>query len=321
MIKEPMLAGKGEGGKLETLLPHLVYPCLLSMKLDGIRAIVDKNSAGKVDLYSRRLKLIPNELTRTHFGKPEMYGADGELIVGSPFAEDVFHRTDSGVMSSVNKRHDPKAVFYMFDDFTRPELPFEKRIAIVESRVKEFKAAGMRVGLVPHIEAKRADDVIAFNAKCLKAGYEGIMVRSLVGQYKFGRSSLSQGWLLKAKPREDFEATCIGWVEGMTNTNVAETNELGRTKRSSHKAGKIGRGTLGALMCRTVEGIEFQVGNGPGLTEEIRAALYRVRDTLPGRIIKCSSLPIGVKDKPRHPQMPGAQFKALMQGFRSEFEE
>ena len=39
---------------------------------------------------------------------------------------------------------------------------------------------------------------------------------------------------------EDFEAQVTGFIEQMTNTNVAEKDELGHSKRSSAKAGMVG---------------------------------------------------------------------------------
>lgn len=314
MIKEPMLAGSAEGQQLNTLLPHLTRLLknesgLISMKLNGHRVIVDDREKG-IHLYARSGKLVQNEATQNHFGRAELLGLDGEIIVGPPNVETVWNATSSGIKTI---RFDPKATFYVFDDFTKPQLPYEERFKLLAKRVAKLNAAGVRVSLVPHFPVKNIAQIVAHNKKFLRGGFEGIMWRSLDGPYKEGRSTLDEGWLLKAKPRENFEAECIGFVEGKTNNNTATTNELGRSQRSSQKAGFTGRGTLGALICKELpDGAVFQVGTGVGIDERTKAALWKVRGTLIGRTIYGTKLAVGEKDKPLSPQMPGSQFRDIV---------
>jgi DNA ligase-1 len=81
-----------------------------------------------------------------------------------------------------------------------------------------------------------------------------------------------EGYLLKLKRFADEEAVIVGVVEEMENQNEATINELGQTKRSTAKAGKVGKGRLGALRCQFEDGTEFEVGSG--FDDEDRARLW-----------------------------------------------
>lgn len=304
IIRQPMLSAKPEGGdpaSIDAMLRQITYPVLLSPKMDGFRNL---NSEGA--LYSRKVKPIPNAHTNKLFGIPECHGMDGELIVGKPYDENVMQQTSSGVSTRAGE---PDVHWYVFDDFSRLDIPFEKRLAGVEKRIKAI--AHPSIKFVPHQIAHNRDELLAFDEKCLDRGYEGTMGRSLNGPYKVGRSTLRQGWLFAVKRTVDFEAEIVEVYEKLHNANEATTDERGYTKRSSHKANKHGLDTFGGVICRTREGVLFKAGGGKGLTDVLRAHLWSIRDELPGQWAKLASLPIGVKEKPRHPKFRCADFLCL----------
>lgn len=302
MIKEPMLAAKE--GSMELLIARLEksdwFPGLGSPKLDGIRAFVN-NDPGDSGLYSRKLKLIPNAHTQTQFGTKELSGLDGELIVGKPNAEDVFRVTLSGVMT--HSTAPPSVCLYVFDDFTLHASNFMERVVQTQQRCIALRARGFNVQWVPHTIIADAAALRAFHLRCLLAGYEGSMYRAPSGPYKQGRSTGLEGYLFKLKEFEDGEAKIIGMVEGTHNDNEKTINELGRSKRSSHKAGKRASGAMGAFICQMQNGVTFQCGNGPGLTKAVRDDFWARQEEIVGNAwLKYTSIKIGVKDKPRHPQ-------------------
>jgi len=139
--------------------------------------------------------------------------------------------------------------------------------------------------------------------KALAEGHEGIMVRRPSGLYKHGRATEKSQDLLKIKRFADDEAIVIGVTELMHNDNAAFTNEVGHTARSSAQDGLVGAGTLGALLLRNEDGVEFSVGSGFDAAE--RAALWRNRKALLGRLVKYRFFPSGSKDKPRFPTWIG----------------
>lgn len=272
----PMLAGKAE-------IDKLVFPVLGSPKLDGVRAIVKDGV-----LLSRSLKPIPNKALQARFSVGELDGCDGELIVGLPHAKDVYNRTIREVMTIDGA---DTATFHVFDRIAPVDATYINRNTTLPKME--------RVTPVPQAVIPDAEQLLKVEQALIAFGFEGVMLRSLGGRYKYGRSTTNEGYLLKLKRFEDSEAVVIGMEELQHNANEATVSELGLTKRSTHQENKIGLGTMGALIVRDLKtGVEFNIGTG--FTAEQRAWWWaHGRDD--SRIIKYKFFPVGVKDKPRHP--------------------
>jgi DNA ligase-1 len=135
-------------------------------------------------------------------------------------------------------------------------------------------------------------------------GYEGVILRAPHAPYKFGRSTVREGYLLKVKRFQDSEAQIIGYEEEMHNGNEATINALGYTERSSHAENRTGKGTLGALVVRDlVTKVEFKIGTG--FTPAERLKIWALRHEHLDDVVKYRFFPVGVKDKPRHPSFLG----------------
>lgn len=282
---KPMLACNAEFDKL-------IYPLTASPKLDGVRCCIRDGLA-----LSRTLKPIPNHFVQQVLSHRCLDGLDGELIIDDPTSKTCYRDTVSGVMSHKGV---PKFTYYVFD-LTDYDRAFQERYAALGRRIAAYYP---RIKRLPHTIIYDADDLAGYESRMVAQGYEGIILRGLHAPYKFGRSTVKEGYMLKVKRFVDNEAEIIGFEEEMFNGNEATTNELGRTERSSHAAGKVGKGTLGAFLVRDVTtGVEFSVGTG--LTAEERALCWRDRHSLVGELIKYKSFEVGVKDKPRHPVFLG----------------
>lgn len=269
------------------------FPVLVSQKLDGIRCLIVDGVA-----VSRSLKPIRNEYVQSVIGKTELNGLDGELIVGSPYAPDCYRVTNSGVMS---KDGEPDFWYHIFDRWDVQRC-FEDRFAsLSRDHLRE------RIGIVPHRWAYSEEDLLRIEAHHLERGAEGVMVRSLDGPYKQGRSTMKEGTLGKLKRFFEEEYEIIGFEERMHNENEATINELGYTERSSHKGNKTGRGDLGALVLRTREGLVFKCGTG--FDDDLRHYIWSHQDYYLGGLAKVKSFSIGVKDAPRFPVFVGFRSK------------
>lgn len=284
----------------------LKFPVLVSKKLDGVRCTVQ----GGV-LLSRSLKPIPNVHVQKLFSTlPE--GIDGELIYGDPCAPTAYRDTVSIVMSD-DKPADGVRL-HVFDIFAPPSVPFGVRI--VHACMAVTDEENPNVVFVDHVHVKNIKELDAYEITALEEGNEGVMIRSLDGPYKCGRSSEREGYLLKLKRFQDCEAEVVAFYELMHNDNEAFTNELGRTARSSHAENKIGLDTLGGFIVRGLngpyEGVEFRVGNGEGMTQELRKQFWNDRPALLGRTMKVKYFPSGSKDRPRHPLWLGWRDKRDM---------
>ena len=295
---KPMLSAKFEA---DTCV--LTFPVLVSPKLDGVRALVIDGV-----VYSRNLKPIPNQHVQRLLGRRYFNGLDGELIVGSATDKDAYRKTCSGVMSIEGT---PDVTYHVFDIHTdlHRDAPFKDRLELAHVVAQHPALGAEAIEGVAHDYAHDMDDICRLEAKYLELGYEGLMIRSLHGQYKCGRATPREGSLFKMKQFSDSEAEIIGYEELFSNQNIAEVSELGNTKRSSHKDNMVPMNTLGALLVRDVHnGVEFSIGSG--FTQELRAELWAANDSdLLGKIVKYKHFAIGAKDKPRFPVFLGFRSK------------
>lgn len=277
-----MLAGKYQSGLQR-------FPCMVSAKLDGIRARVGDDGV----VYSRKNEVIPSAQVQKLFGLRRYAGLDGELIVGKASDPDVFNRTQSHVMSK-NKDSD-QLRFHIFD-FIDLALPYTKRRDIA---LKFISAKRPELANVPHHWCPRFEALQRFELEYVEKGYEGIMIRDPNGLYKQGRSTAHEGGLLKLKRFEDSEAIVLGYEEMMHNANQKVDG-----KRTSHKAGLRPLGVLGALQVQDLETHQkFNVGSG--YTAAARQALWAERESLVGRTIAYKYFPTGGKLAPRFPTFKG----------------
>lgn len=277
---KPMLASPAD-------LDNIKFPVFASPKLDGIRASV---VGGR--LLSRTLKEIPSRHVFNMLSKPEYEGLDGELIVGAPTHPDCYRNTVSMVMAN-NKVF--AYTYYVFDKWNSPSPFASRRLDVIPVATHDYMER------VQHVQIENREQLDAYEAEQVGLGHEGVMLADPRAPYKFGRATTKGGELLKVKRFVDSEAVVIGVEEEMFNGNEAQTNELGRTKRSTAKDGLVGKGTMGALIVRDVKtGVEFKIGTG--FTAEDRITFFdRDGDASFGLTVKYKSFPVGVKDKPRHP--------------------
>jgi len=278
MTFKPLLAAKAT-------MADVHYPAFATPKIDGIRCLITVTGPA-----TRKLKAIPNHHIRELLTTLPV-GLDGELWI--PGAK-CFGDVSTAVMAHDGK---PDFRYLVFDNFetsggylTRVEklrgMNFPEWVTVLEPE---------------RIENEEA--LLAYERTVLYADFEGVMLRSERGPYKHGRSTVREGTLLKLKRFEDDEAVVYGYQELLHNENAAEQDALGHTKRSTAQAGKTAGGMLGALMLRTPDGIEFNVGTG--FTQVQREALWEARQDLLGLTVKYRHQGAGAKTKPRFPSFLG----------------
>ena len=276
---KPMLASPFD----EALLK---FPVLASPKLDGVRAIVRDGV-----VLSRALKPIPNKWVQQRFSHLEHF--DGELIVGASNHPDVLRTTTSGVM---RVEGEPDVSFHVFDHVENHARLYTVRYDLLEEDTE------INVFVVPQHELMNTFELNAFEHEVLAEGYEGVMLRHPDAPYKFGRSTAREGYLLKVKRFHDDEFEIVGFEEEMFNANEATTSELGRTKRSSHKANKVPKGRLGSLVLKYGD-TTFNCGTG--FNDAERERIWAERDSYLGMLAKIKYFAHGIKDVPKLPSFLG----------------
>jgi DNA ligase-1 len=275
---KPMLAGKLDS------IDDVRYPVLCTPKLDGIRCLIVDGEA-----VSRKLKPIPNAFVRTRLrGLPNWL--DGELMV--PGAEN-FGETSSAIMS---RDGTPEFEYHVFD-IIDPNEGYDARVRALQMLDIEGLPPFVRLLLPAVIQSREA--LVDYEERCLFEGHEGVMLRSADGPYKHGRSTVREGYLLKLKRFEDDEAVVIGFEELLRNENELGQDALGHAKRSKAKAGMVPGGTLGKLLVRRADGVEFAIGSG--FTASQRDAIWADQAGHLGLLVKFKHQPHGAQEKPRWP--------------------
>lgn len=278
---------------------NITYPKYISPKLDGIRCVINDGI-----VFSRSGKPIRSKIVQQLFGRQDLNMLDGELIYGSPTADNVFNLTTSFVMSEdIPDGMDANNIHLYVFDFVDDTQPFSQRNLVAGHLVEAAKWHDVPVSLVLQTTVNNPEQMLMFEQQFLTQGYEGAMLRSIDGLYKHGRATEKSQDLLKVKRFLDAEAKVIGYEEEMYNGNEATTNELGRTERSQHKENLVGKGSLGALVCLTKDNIEFKIGTG--FDAETRKQLWEARSALIGKIAKYKYFPIGQLIAPRLPVFLG----------------
>ena len=264
----------------------LKYPLLVSGKCDGYRCLVSNSVA-----YSRNLKEIRNKYVQEKIRELNglLDGHDGEIVVGELTAKDVFRKTSSGVSSFEGE---PDFRIHVFDRWDLPHLPYIQRLQEIDTKY-----------LLPHYTVHSFEELMEKEQEFTSQGFEGLMIRSVNGPYKYGRSTAREGYLLKVKRFLDDEAPIIGFYEEEKNNNLATVDNLGRTKRSAHKENMIPKDTLGGVTVRLSSGLTLDIGSG--FTHALRKEIWENQDKYLGKLAKFKYSDIGVKDLPRWPVFIG----------------
>lgn len=277
---KPMLAANPKN------LP-LSFPFMASPKVDGVRAVVCNGV-----VYARSGKPIPNAYVQQLFG--HLHGLDGELVVGDAMSSDCFRATQSGVMA---RQGQPDLCFMIFDNWTQ-QSPFYRRM----EDLKHLQTNGLLPAqgtVLAHVTLHSPAELDAYEAQCLSQGFEGVMLRKPEALYKFGRSTVNEGGMLKVKRFLDAEAVVL---------DMEELVHEGQTSTSS--------GQMGALLVRDVlSGVEFSVGTG--FSSSDRHHLWNMNHKVRGKFIRYSYFPTGSKEKPRFPVFLGFRHPVDMQEARA----
>lgn len=283
---------------------RLVFPVIATPKLDGIRCVtrdIPRPPDYQSEALCRSLKPVPNDWIRYQIGTRCAAGLDGEimtydrdLLTGTTMRD--FNMIQSDVMTRGGQPH---FMYHVFDSCIESGKPYEARL---ESLMQMMKSLPDFCSFVLYRWIKNLAELLAFEQEMVAAGYEGICFRDPNSKYKYGRSTLREGHLIKMKRFVTDEAVIIGSYEAMANNNPTALNELGYAERSSHGANMAGKGVLGGFICKMGE-VEFGVGSG--FTADQRKEYWEVRESLVGRTITFKHQPHGAKEAPRLPIFVG----------------
>ncbi len=294
------------------------FPLWVTPKIDGIRCLNNEGNA-----VSRSLKLIPNLYVRgffrTKFRAVVTHGLDGELDLRR-FSRQTYASagtnppTFQNVSSAFMSEHgEPDFVYRIFDiQGEDGYLHRMQRLADIHQTLSVLYPLDMhRFEFLFPIKIESQLELDAYTQKQLDIGLEGAIAR--VGNLPYriprgggeNRSTFTEGYLIKIKPLESDEATIVGFVEEMQNTNEQIADEVGRMKRSHHQEGMVGKNTLGALICKspTWPGVTFNLGSG--ISSKLADEIWANQALFLGKTVTYKYQEIGSLERPRQPIFVG----------------
>lgn len=196
----PMLAQTFQQGK------HVVFPCFVQPKIDGLRCIARRTMDGKIELRSRTnvlfdsasLEPVRQDLKKILSGKKEGVMFDGELYSNELSFEEL-----SG---KIRRQQDCReTIYYIVFDVVSPDQTFEERFQTCSFQETEH---------VKKLETRRVDtitEIMEYHQEATRRGYEGTIIRNRKGMYRQGFRSWD---LQKHKDFKEEEFVIIGFQEG-----------------------------------------------------------------------------------------------------------
>jgi DNA ligase-1 len=227
--------------------PYIVQP-----KYDGVRcrAVPSSLQPGDYLLLSSEENVIfscPHilkELSRLRLNAE----LDGELYCHGKSFEEIVSITSRTVNLHDNLMD---IQFHVFDIINRE--PQMRRTLLIEN----LKGLSPFIKVAPFWLCESFDDIMRTYDDLVEKGYEGIIVRHFESLYERKRST----WVMKFKPKKEDLYEITGAIE--------EISIEGSPKN-----------TLGALVCKSGDGLTFNVGTG--FTAEQRHSLWDIKGLLPG---------------------------------------
>ncbi len=207
----PMLAHSFEKKKHK-----VTYPAYIQPKFDGVRCIarVIGQAEGRnvVQLLTRGGKQwdIPHIALELGEILPEGWVLDGEIYLhGKTFQE----------ISKLVKKQRPESKDLEYHVYDVPmydgddSLPFWKRLLALVGVMKSITDAGLKhIIMCPTSSVLNEQDVYEIQSELMSLGFEGAIVRSKEGLYRFGYRSPD---LLKVKTFMDDEFEIVGFHAGV----------------------------------------------------------------------------------------------------------
>ncbi len=269
----------------------IIFPAYVSPKINGIRCLIKDGVA-----RTRSLKPIPNHFVRDILSNPVLEGLEGELTIGKVTDKSLLENTTSAITTYGGN---PEFSFHIYDYFTYPDLSFRDRLAELNKFYDDYKEVYPYLKLVSQTLVNNIHILKEYEKEFVNAGYEGLILKTMTGKYKYGRSTEEECLYLRIKRFIDSEAIITGYNELYYNQNVANINRIGLIERSDRDETLTPASTLGSLIVRDLyTNLEFNIAGG--FNEIMRKKIWDNKEYYLGKIVKYSYHSVGSKSKPRN---------------------
>lgn len=293
----------------DAILDAVRFPCIVQPKIDGVRAL---NLTGT--LTGRSLKPFEGFGVTQMWSLPQFRYLDGEMTLGDkPNCTERLCSLTTGAMGRFKDVDEmPDLHWWVFDCLEDPSQRYLDRYWRLKEVVEKLQHP--RIHLVPMHQVYIRPELDTWIAGFFEQGYEGAIIRNPDAPYKSGRATQKGQELWRVKSWADAEILVTGITEGQVNGNEAKKNALGRTERSSAKAGMVANAQVGSIQGVLLadfhcpisgkllfeKGLDITVGSGEMTVKEAER-YFRNPKEIVGHIVKFKHMTHGVKDLPRFP--------------------
>jgi DNA ligase-1 len=199
----------------------------------------------------------------------------------------------SGIIRSDEKELPDDLAFWCFDLLDSTD-------SVLIDRIKQYEVVNdTYFHAVPQRLVTCANDVHVMFEDALADGFEGLILRSPMSKYKFGRATVKENIAFKVKPYLTFDSVIVAVTQATVAREGSEKkiNELGRSVTSQKKDDRV-------LIDKAATFIVLHEGKECGIslamTDEEKIEIWKNKNNYIGRTIEYKGLVIGSKDVPRH---------------------
>lgn len=187
----------------------IVFPCYVQAKLDGVRCVAVADSK---TLYSRNGKAFPHlEHIRAELARlPAGTMLDGELYSDALTFQEIVGLVKKETLRGDDAAKLQKIYLCVYDVIVEGKTNTERNV-LLETLLDDGAPGFQHLRLLPTKKCATRDEVKAYHADFVAAGYEGLMLRNCEGKYRVGVRSTD---LQKYKEFEDAEYRVVGFKEG-----------------------------------------------------------------------------------------------------------
>ena len=272
---------------------------IASYKLDGIRCIIKDG-----ELLSRSLKPIPNLQLQNRFqdlknlSKKHKVMFDGEIYSHTLTFQKITHYV---MTKDLTKKEEtlPDDLDYWCFDFIWNENNLQPYIERISNPTAKLFNIANHYKLLDYFSVP-PESINPVFEQALNEGYEGLILRSPLSIYKYGRATFKSGEAYKFKPYETFDAKILEVTQRTKAREGSEKkiNELGRSVTSKKKDDRIPIDMASAFKVM-FDGNEILVVIARNDIEKKK--IWKNRKSYMGRMIEYKGMMVGAKDVPRHP--------------------
>jgi len=236
---------------------NITYPAIVQRKYDGVRCLAQIND-GKVTLLSRKGKEFPHlkHIGREviNFNKNPSIVLDGELYSDTLTFQELVGLVRRVTLKEGNDTQMLEVSLRVYDCIDLDNEPdFKDRYVTITDITNGAKY----LSLVENITVNSEKEAYAAQVRFVQEGYEGAIVRNLIGAYVIGKRSPN---LQKVKTFLDDEFEIVGFTQG-----------------TGDETGCV------IWICKTKDGKEFRVR--PRGTREERKLLFQNGKSYIGKML------------------------------------